>query len=242
MLHKLNPHERDGLIKFEEDQHRYSKDLIDFTSATTIISKFFPKFDPDKVIADMKKSPYWKNNKYYGMKDEDIKRLWQATGNNASNMGTKLHEDIEKYYNGIKVSNTSPEWEYFLNFANDYKRFTPYRTEWVIFDEVNKIAGTIDMLFKFEDEFIMVDWKRSAKLEVKGKIYDYCSYPLEHLPSSNFYKYSLQQNLYKYILEKYYGIKIKNMFLLQLHPLKNQYELIECEHLQSEIKNMLDNI
>jgi hypothetical protein len=38
------------------------------------------------------------------------------------------------------------------------------------------------------------------------------------LPDTIFYHYCLQQNLYRYMLEEHYGIRIKAMNLVVLHP------------------------
>jgi hypothetical protein len=39
--------------------------------------------------------------KYHGMSREDIIALWDANGKEASEKGTAMHENIEKYYNNI---------------------------------------------------------------------------------------------------------------------------------------------
>ena len=41
---------------------------------------------------------------------------------------------------------------------------------------------------------------------------------ISHIPYTNFFHYSLQLNVYKRILEKNYNKKVKEMFLVCLHP------------------------
>ena len=41
---------------------------------------------------------------------------------------------------------------------------------------------------------------------------------MSHIEDTNFNHYSLQLNLYKYILEKKYKKKVKKMYLVCLHP------------------------
>ena len=47
--------------------------------------------------------------------------------------------------------------------------------------------------------------------------------PVEHLPNSNYWHYSLQLNIYKKILEKNYDKVIDEMYLLSLHPNNSGY-------------------
>ena len=56
--------------------------------------------NPDNVIKKMKSNKAsWRKNKLYGMTDDEIKETWKLAGQDASNEGSRLHEDIEKYYN-----------------------------------------------------------------------------------------------------------------------------------------------
>ena len=52
-----------------------------------------------------------KKKDHYILKDE-----WEINRNEASNAGTKMHLDIEKFYNNIPVDNDSEEFSYFMNF------------------------------------------------------------------------------------------------------------------------------
>jgi ATP-dependent exoDNAse (exonuclease V) beta subunit len=159
------------------------------------------------------------------------------------------HEDIMTIYEFEKERTaTAPrvdcgaaaprvEWNYFLNFAKDYPEFKPYRTEMRVYDEYLKIAGSIDMIYKNRDgSYSIFDWKRTKEIS-KYNIYKKfaTANSIKHIPDLNFYHYSLQLNMYKYILEKNYNFKIKNLFLVRLHPNCSNYELIECKDLSSEI-------
>jgi hypothetical protein len=58
-----------------------------------------------------------------------------------------------------------------------------------------------------------------------------------HLPDSNFWHYALQLNTYKIILERKYEKKIKDLYLVRLHPdtEENNYDLIQLPNLSKEI-------
>jgi ATP-dependent DNA helicase PIF1 len=247
LLSEKNKHSLDKKIKFEKVGHKYwiDDDNTNVISVTTYIKKFFDEFDTHKAIQNIFKSYKYKNDpeyKYYNMTYDEIKKLWDDNGKMSSDLGTKLHEDIENFYNKDIYENESSEFKQFLDFYEDHKHLEIYRTEWLIFNENLKITGSIDAVFKNEDgTFSIYDWKRSK--EIKYESDDCGDYPLEYLPNSNYYHYSLQLNYYKNILEIYYDIKIKDMFLIIMHPdnKDNKYIKIEIENMTKEI-DLLNNI
>lgn len=243
----VNAHERDQYITFDEGPHIYTvHGDSTFTSVTTWNHFLFEKFDADAVAKKMIKNPKWKkdpNYKYYQMSLEEIKTMWSST--EASEAGTKLHFDIECYYNGLEVKNDSIEYRYFLEFARDYAHLEPYRTEWCVYYEELKLSGSIDMLFRDKNtgEFYIYDWKRSKGIVFEGfggkKSHIPC---IAHLDDCNFWHYSLQLNTYRAILEEKYDIKISGMYLIVLHPdnLCGTYDRIQCHDLRKEIADLFE--
>ena len=159
-LEQQNYHKRDKCISFQEIGHLYTiNDTLisdnplhsvkdqSYTSVTTFIHQLFPKFDPDVIIPKMMKSKNWPNSPYFGMKPNAIKAQWAANGKAASEAGTKMHEDIELYYNDVEIQNDSIEFEYFNNYLKDHSEFTPYRTEWTVWDKDSHICGSVDMIY-----------------------------------------------------------------------------------------------
>jgi hypothetical protein len=225
MLKTKHSHERDTRIVFYEEGHRYEIDGEGgYTSVTTHIHGLFPTFDPDSVIASMQQSRTWNQSPYYGMTAEAIKEQWSQKGKDAATAGTQLHEDIEKWYNEEPVDNTSTEFSYFLEFSKTCS-LTPYRTEWTIFDEDTRMCGSVDMTFLHEDGSLDIyDWKRVKKIS-KTSWNNYAFPPLDHIPNSNFWHYSLQLNLYRRILEDKYQKTIRDMVLVVLHPYNDHFQL-----------------
>ena len=76
----------------------------------------FEKFDADKIIKNMMNSRKWPENKYYGKTPDEIKSMWDKNRDEASSAGTKMHFDIECYYNECPKENTSVEYSYFKKF------------------------------------------------------------------------------------------------------------------------------
>ena len=237
------PHARDQNIQFFEMGHRYvltTDPERRYTSVTTWVHTHFPKFNADKIIDGMMKKPDWKpGHKYWGLTKSEIKHKWSANGEAVSSAGTRLHLAIEMFMN---VANThthldildrlaqglelledvsaTVEWEYFTSFARDYPMKVPYRTEWLIYDEDLKIAGSIDMVYSNDDGTVSIyDWKRCKSI-TKVNMYNKFATTvcISHLHDTNFWHYTLQLNIYKYILERKYGKIVSSMYLVQLHP------------------------
>ena len=244
-LAKKNEHERDSHISFEEGPHIYTIDGdSDYMSVTSWNSTHFPKFDSDVVITKMMASPRWSKSPYFGMTREEIKMKWKNDGIEASEAGTKMHYNIECFYNEMDVEDDgSLEWKYFKEFNKSLEsKLTPYRTEWMIWDRDLRLAGSVDMLFENPDGTLQIyDWKRSKKVVKENKWASAIVDCISHLPDANFWKYSLQLNTYKWILEKNYGKKVSNMFLVWLHPNNpgNSYLRYEVDSLPKEMEDLI---
>jgi len=243
-LAQKNIHERDTHIKFDEGPHIYHIDGdSSYTSVTTWNHSHFKKFDAYGIIKKMMSGKNWKKNKYYGMTAKEIKKLWSDNGKKASTAGTKMHYDIECFYNNMEIKNDSIEYEYFLSFHKQHTELEPFRTEWMIYDKDLKLAGSIDMIFKNKDGTLSIyDWKRCKGIKKENRWDSAITECINHLPDSNFWHYSLQLNTYKAILEKNYGVKVKDLYLVCLHPdNKNQsYQKIKVPNLKKEIKSLFD--
>lgn len=245
-LAKLNPHERDSRIVFDEGPHiYYIDDSCDgYVSVTTFNHHNFEHFDADAIIKNMMSSKRWSQSKYYGQTVDEIKAGWDKNRDEAAEAGTKIHYDIECYYNEVSVENDSIEYEYFRNFLKDYPDLKPYRTEWTVFHEELKLAGSIDMVFEKEDGHLLIyDWKRSKGI-VKTNGFGKWGQKecIEHLPDTNYWHYCLQLNTYKAILEEKYGKIVDELYLVCLHPEnKNKnYQRIKVVNLQDEVKGLFD--
>lgn len=259
-------HPRDSFIKFFNKGHRYEISIdpkYKYTSVTTWNHKHFPKFDADDVIEKIFKSKSWgPENKYWGMTSEQIKSSWKANGDAVSGAGINLHERIEQFMNEERITaqysqkelyesyimnneqkvDEQVEWEYFLQFVRDHLDLKPYRTEWMIFDEDLKLAGSIDMVYENDDGTLSIyDWKRSKDISKINTWDKFAMNPLIcHMPDSNFWHYALQLNTYKGILERKYGKTVTKLCLVRLHPNNEEktYELLEVPILTKEIQEL----
>ena len=245
-----------------------------YTSVTTWNHSHFPHFDADKIIKKMMKGKNWNpDNKYWGLTPEQIKQQWSDNASSVSGAGTDLHFDIECFMNqdlvdqddepyyythfelgevygdeikeGILPPNVSEEWGFFIQFVRDFPDLKPYRTEWMIYHEELKLAGSIDMVYEnpVDGSLVIYDWKRAKEIsKVSGFKETATTECIKHLPNTNFWHYSLQLNTYKAILEEKYGKKVGDLYLVRLHPNnpKKTYDLIKCADLSAEIRKLFD--
>ena len=241
-LSKKNAHERDSHITFDEGPHIYTIDGdSDYTSVTSWNHSHFPKFNADLIIEKMMSSPRWPQSPYYGMTPDEIKKKWKDDGRAASEAGTKMHLNIENFYNGLDVDeeDSSLEWIYFKQFEDKIgSNLDPYRTEWMVWDKELRLAGSVDMLFENPDGTLQIyDWKRSKEIKKENRWDSALVDCISHLPDANFWHYSLQLNTYKYIIEKNYGKKVTDMFLVCLHP-NNKND----SYIRYEVHNMVQEM
>ena len=245
----INRHERDERCQFFPADHIYKIDGVQFTSVTTVVSKFFPVFDAEDAIRKMKNGRNWNpNHKYWGMQDYEIKQNWEEKGIKASEQGTFLHEQIENYYLGNDYEQPQ-EFSLFRQFTNDHDSLTPYRTEWRIFDESIGVAGTIDFLALNGDSFEMYDWKRSLKVINKSNgtpitqnRWDRGFKGLSDIDDTSFNHYTLQLSIYRFLLEKNYQINLSKMFIVVLHPEYEKYYKVEVPYLKEKVEYILGTL
>lgn len=142
--------------------------------------------------------------------------------------GTKIHETIEYLENDsldMEALDDPDTIECLQQYIRDIrgspelKDCTPYRTEWVIYDEELRLAGTIDLVLRAPDgTFIIVDHKRVPPNKFDVFCYGQFDGCCQGLGKNIVNKYSLQLHFYKYILERHYGMKISAMYLGRMYP------------------------
>lgn len=233
-------HPRDGRLEFDEPTHTYTVDGEVYDSVTTVVEGLFKPFDADYWAARKTSTP---------AEAAALKAEWEARGKEARDQGTLMHSRIEAYYLG----ETPPaEWladstfGLFAHFATEV-RLCPLRTEWRIYHEESRLAGTLDFLAIRPDRSLEIwDWKRSSKLvDASGNVAMYSRYgdkglyPVEHLDDTTYNHYALQVSIYRYILEKKYGLSIAACKLGVFHPDNRRYHVIELPYRESEAATII---
>lgn len=196
----INPH---GIpIVFTEEDHSYVTQ-INYTSVTTLVGMFFPKFDAEKI------APLSAHK--HGKTTEEILAEWKKAGDDACVLGTKIHETCEDILLGNPLRN-SPSNEHEERLFNVAKTaaskilddFEILGVEKLIFNELLGIAGTIDLLAKSKKsgKVYIFDWKTNKRILKESDFGKKGLGPLTHLDDCNYNHYALQLSIYQYILLK----------------------------------------
>lgn len=196
-------------IYFDEKAHRaYSLAGVELVSGSMLEKEYAPQFDPKYPAKAMAKTS--------GAKAEDIVMLWENNKDLAADYGTLMHRSLELYYKTHKV----------MDLIDDNKERDRSCMNWM----PDHIGGIVD-------KFIAASGIREAEVEVRVKygrytgiidnlqptpygyiINDYkFAKELKEVKYKEFgklMKYSIQQNLYREILEKA-GVKVFAMNLWQ---------------------------
>lgn len=255
-----NASPRDADIVFIPETHTYLYKHTDaLKSVTTAVSEFFPKFDATAMAERKAKAE--------GRKPQEYIDKWNYASRKAAETGTHMHAQIEKYLLGEKTNSSmrlrfeaetmrADEWvdvsrelAYFRDFIGR-AGLTPYRTEWPIYDTETRMAGSPDLIAEKDGRLMMFDWKRSTKVidaahcrGINGAPSMQCwgrygQGPLAPLPDCAFVHYSLQQAMYKRILEKNYGIRLDRTFLVVLHPQYAHFYIVETMNMDKYIDHI----
>lgn len=240
---QLNAHPRDAALTFDPEAHEYTLAGRVLRSVTSVVDDCFEKFD----------AHYWAARK--ATPDRPAARIlaeWEENGRRARDLGTLMHDRIERHYLGEQPDSAAladPTFARFLAFARD-RCLRPYRTEWRIYMEECGLAGTLDFLGRdSRGDFEIWDWKRSSKLvDACGRVIDYSPWrkfarpPVGHLPDTTFHHYALQVSVYRYILEHKYGIRPAHAHLGVFHPDHAGYHVIDLPYLEAEVRAVLSHV
>lgn len=230
-------------------------------STTTDIHTLFPAFNEPVVIARMMRRKKWHDpaqNKYFGMNATEVSAEWERIRRDASSKGTAMHRNLELCYNGLEHDTTSKEYQLFLAFerACVIGKLKPFRTEWIMYDEMLHLCGSADIIFEYLNDMaleyydpilnptprkkhlVMGDYKRSKAINYapfmshdadadEAKEWYGCVPCTAMLSNCNFVYYACQMCYYKEYLEANYEVIIDEMFLIILHPQQLTYLKID---------------
>lgn len=234
-MNKINNNE----IRLEVEKHEYKlskQPEFLFTSVTTVVNSFFEPFDEIKI------STHLANNvpKYFGETPESIMQQWQEARDN----GTAVHLEIENWIkDGTEPKNlksiAAKKWIGAYVSKPNIDTFS----EVIVYTKELAIAGTIDVLMmnKNSGEYVLIDWKTSKRIDKKsfnGK--KGIRKESSQIEDSKYNHYALQLSLYRYILEKYYGIIITRQLVAQLKD--DSVETYSMPYMKDEIVIMLKSL
>lgn len=199
-------------IYWDEENHNAYSMGGDLLYSGSRVEKYpFPEFDPTYPAKALAKKT--------GLKSEDIRDMWEWNGDVASRYGTLIHEALEHYwlYNEqmMELDNAKDRPCHAGNWmpqdlGNIVESFLEEFGDWsTVYPEVRvkykQYTGIIDLLEEAGDGYYINDYKVTRELKE-------VAYPC--LDEKKI-KYTLQQNCYRYIVEKVTGKKVLGMVLHQ---------------------------
>uniref|UniRef100_A0A6M3K5N6 Putative PD-(D/E)XK nuclease superfamily protein n=1 Tax=viral metagenome TaxID=1070528 RepID=A0A6M3K5N6_9ZZZZ len=235
-------HPSGKIIYFDESHHvYYAEDNSNekFISVTTFIGKFFPIFKFDEISFSYAMRS--------GLDVGKVRQAWIDKREKASELGNRVHEAVRIFLTNEKKSAiilNETEGRYFKQAKKAIKTMYYFGmelecSECILADLNWKIAGTTDLVFRFQNSLHILDWKSSGEIKTENKFQTALS-PIEHLDDTNFAKYALQLNFYRFLIESsgYYPWA-REIILRIIHLNENRFEFIDIPNMQREIRMML---
>ena len=208
-------------VIFKEDGHIYEslnedlkKDQIKWTSVTSFISKFKPKFDADSIS---KKSSKNKRSKWYGLKPKEIQAIWKKESNRAIELGNWYHNEIEQRIldcntlerEGVEVPIIRPIVDKSgIKIAPEQKLSDGVYPEHFAYLKSACICGQADLVTIVNGKVNITDYKTNKEIKEKGftnweGVTSKMFKPLSHLDDCHLSHYNIQLSLYMYIILKH---------------------------------------
>lgn len=211
-------------------------------SATTWLKQFFPAFDAAKIaprVAKLRNVPV-----------DQILAEWDRAREEGANRGTILHAYAESvllgsYQSGLVVL---PKEEKKKQASIDQavgvllKSFEIVDVEKIIFSPTLGIAGTVDLIMRDPKNgaCLIIDWKTNKRVDMNNPWGDKAYPPISKYDACDYIKYSMQLNLYEYIMKKECYEKDGAGFRKAIIWITDEgYSVIRVGDLQSDISAMV---
>lgn len=234
-------------MKFIEESHSYFNDKGEqYTSVTTLLKKYQPAKDW-KGIAE-------KYAKKHKKTVEEVEASWKEENKKAIDKGNAYHLKREKELvasgemeiNGKLYNVVETPLEDGVKLAIPLKLENAVYPELIIYSDKYKIAGQADRVEVVDDTIMIKDYKTNK--EIKKESYKHWKnghekmlFPLNHLMNCNYWQYSMQLNLYMYML-KQHNVKLKVGTMELLHIKDDEsVEVYDVPNLQEEAKKLLEH-
>lgn len=236
-------------FKFFESDHHYEYENKKIgISVTSLIGQYTNEFD-SQAMAE-------KYAEKHQRRTEDVLAEWKYKSEFAVTKGSTCHEYAQSLWNQkpFQRNNFDNSTEYHKavdkiekqadRFYKDYKsKYEHLADEFIIGSLEYNIASAIDHLFidKKTRKLVLIDYKTNSDIYKNEKYAKYMKVPLHHLKDTTINHYFLQLSIYKYLLEKYTNIKVEKMFIVWFSEKNENYQIINVDYLESEVKKILEN-
>ena len=241
-------------FKFYADGHYYTyKDKPVGISVTRFIAEYENEFDQLGIAERCA----IKQNKSV----EEILAEWKYKADFACSKGTTCHEYAQSLWSGeewkFKDFDGSKNYEIAVdliqnqanNFHDDYQDHLEHlQDELVVGSAEYDIASAVDHLFynKLTGGLVLVDYKTNSTLkgyndDIKNRRYTKkMKVPLHNIDDDALHHYYIQLSIYKFLIEKYTGLKVDEMFIVYMSENIENYEIIPIPYLYEEVRKILE--
>ena len=189
------------------------------------------------LARDRKDGPIAKLVAGLGLSENEIREKWAQAREDGAKEGTWMHAQFEHLLNGGSLPSRTKEVVLLAQFLRSHPGMTAYRTEWRVYAEEEDVAGSIDYVAERTDgSKVIVDWKRTRRTRLSGEAFGKTMRrPLCSVPDCTLWHYRLQLNVYRYILEKYYGQNVSSMYIVGTNPDNGNHPYVdEVPRMQTE--------
>jgi len=227
-----------GSIVLRSEDHTYV--LSDGTelgpSVSTVAASPWPAFDPVTCARRCGPAARLKWTGDRDGSDEAIIAAWASNAEAAANRGTEIHAAIEAMLLSLNHAHgATPRPTDAPISPGDGPSLCPVVAAWIVdryptsdwelhpelivygsvYDGGPLIPGTIDLaaVRRDTDEVTLVDWKTGSVDDSKGN-----RDAVFGIKGTRLAKYSIQLGLYKLILERWYGVSVRALEVVQITP------------------------
>lgn len=235
---------------FESDHHYEYKGERVGVSVTRLIEEYAQEFKQQEIAERVATRD--------GKSVQEVLDEWKYKNQFACEKGSTCHEFAQSRWSGEvwqeKHFDGSEEYERAVEiiqwqaneFRTNYKdRLEHLADEYIVGSSEYDIASAIDHLFinKLTGELVLVDYKTNSYLSgYNKKTYSKrMKVPLQHLNDDAIHHYYIQLSIYKYLIEKYTGLKVSEMFIVYFSENIENYEIIDIPYLKNEVEMILEN-
>jgi hypothetical protein len=238
-------------VTFYDEPHKYFLDGKELISVTTLIHKYQEEFQED----------FWAEIKgcQHDLTPNQVKRAWKFINKKGTIKGSAIHDYAENLFENKKfeyplqtimnqfgfdpvLSEYNTTKKHVDKFYSDVRgKLIPIRTEFVVYDKESLIGGMLDMLFYNvkAGEFQIWDYKTNKKFDKEEKnrhlLNELCM-----IEDCDLELYSLQLELYKYIIEKNTGMKLGKSYIVWFSHNNPTYEVIKTKNRRYDIETIVN--
>lgn len=241
-------------FKFYPSDHHYEcKGKRVGVSVTKFIEEYANEFNQQEVAEKVA----IRDNKSV----QEVLNEWKYKNEFACKKGSVCHLYAQSLWNGeiAELYEWNEQQEFInvvdkiVNQANDF--YEDYQdTLEHLFDELPigseeyDIASCVDHLFynKLTGGLVLVDYKTNSILkgyndDIKNRKYTKkMKIPLNKIEDDSLHHYYIQLSIYKFLIEKYTGLKVDEMFIVYFSENIDNYEIIDVPYLEKEVKEILE--